>query len=151
MKLIAITKHFVKVDSKDFDFLSKFSWFYQTKGYVACSMTVNGKKKRILMHTLLMNTPKGFEVDHINGDGLDNRRRNLRIVTHAQNMKNHKVAKNSTTGHTGICYDKRTKSFMTFICNAGTQIYLGRHKKISDAVRVRKNKELEIFGEFARV
>ena len=91
MKYIKIsyknTCYEAKVDDSDYELLSKYRWNY-TNGYAQGK--VNGKL--IGMHRFIMRTPKGMVTDHINHDTLDNRRANLRICTHAQNMANRKVS-----------------------------------------------------------
>lgn len=95
------------VDDEDFEELSKIKWKVlktQTKFYALQS---GPRGIRLLMHRMLLKVPKGKVVDHINGDGLDNRRSNLRICTQSQNMQNSGLHKNSTSGFKGVCLDKR--------------------------------------------
>lgn len=90
----------VLMDSEDYDFLMQWNWSIRfdrrvnaaNNNYYAqrCYQDENGKTRTISMHRLLMNPPRGLVVDHINGNGLDNRRCNLRICTQSQNMMNSK-------------------------------------------------------------
>lgn len=94
------------VDAGDYEFLSQWNWFSLNDYYAARTKYIgmfNGKPKRITikMHQVLMNAPEGFEIDHINGDGLDNRRSNLRICTHQQNIWNRRAQKGSTSKYKG--------------------------------------------------
>lgn len=90
---IRLTKGAVAlVDEKDFEVLTRWRWCL-ANGRAARSVHLgrpNGKKKSktVLMHREIMNPPDGLEVDHKNRDPLDNRRENLRLVTHSQNMFN---------------------------------------------------------------
>lgn len=67
----------------------------------------DGKWRPIFLHRLIVNAAAGMEVDHINGDGLDNRRSNLRICTHAQNSRNSRsVNPNKTSKYKGVYKDR---------------------------------------------
>lgn len=80
-------------DKEDEAIVAAHHWFVSTKrncSYMICSLTSNARQHNIYLHNEIMKPPKGFEVDHINGNGLDNRRINLRIVTHAENCVNHR-------------------------------------------------------------
>lgn len=94
MKTIPLTQgQFALVDDADYEWLSRWKWcvlftdsvFYATRS--RCLSDAPGSKT-ILMHREVLNAPDGFETDHINGDGLDNRRENLRLATHALNQRN---------------------------------------------------------------
>lgn len=85
--------------------------------------------------------PKGSVVDHINGDGLDNRLRNLRVTTPQKNFQNCKKSKNNTSGHTGI-YKRRNK-WVALIGVDGRLVYLGIFANIEDAIACRAKAERE--------
>jgi hypothetical protein len=93
---------YIKVD-QDMEWLLEMSW-HDHKGYA-----VHGKLPRIKLHHLVVGYPilKGYEVDHINGDKLDNRRSNLRVVTHAENMK-HQRRPLGRSGIRGIVWDNES-------------------------------------------
>lgn len=76
------------IDDEDFEWLNQWKWSY-AGGYAQAYMG-GGRKNPIKMqlHRYIMCTPEGMSTDHINGDGLDNRKSNLRICTHKQNMYN---------------------------------------------------------------
>jgi hypothetical protein len=86
LKTIELTQGRVAlVDDEDFELLEQHSWYFNTgRGYVCSS--IGGKTTYI--HRLIMHPELGLHVDHINGDKLDNRRCNLRLCTHAENMRN---------------------------------------------------------------
>lgn len=75
----------ILLDKKDAWLLEKYKWYTSNRGY-ACSK--KGDKPVIILHRLIMNCPDSIQVDHINGDKLDNRRANLRLATRAQNQQN---------------------------------------------------------------
>lgn len=94
MKIIQLTQGKVAiVDDEDFNAVSCLKWTfkrnkgYHEKGYAACfHNTPGGKTVCILMHRFILNPPKKLMIDHINGDGLDNRRANLRVCTQQENQ-----------------------------------------------------------------
>lgn len=113
------------------------SWSTCTKSfYVYGSMPKeNGKQSTLLLHRWLMNAPKGLQVDHINHDTLDNRRSNLRIVTHAQNRQNLKGAQrdNKSSGIRGVSWHKRNKKWQAKIKLKGKQQHLGYFDDVYEA------------------
>lgn len=100
MKVIPLTQgKFAIVDNEDYYFLMQWKWTFDGSYAIRRQhlRTVKGKSvgKKIYMHRLLMETPAGLDTDHINRDRLDNRRRNLRVVSHAVNLQNSRRAKKS--------------------------------------------------------
>lgn len=130
------------VDDQDFERLNKVKWC-ATKGtntyyvmrhqYLGC---FNGKKKfkTEMIHRVIMNPTKDMMIDHINGDGLDNRKSNLRIVTHRQNLQNMTHA-NKSTKYTGVHWVKRESHWAARITINGKRKYLGSfHDPLSAAI-----------------
>jgi hypothetical protein len=101
------------------------------------------------MHRLLLSAPDGMEVDHKNGDGLDNRRSNLRLATHRQNMANRKTAKHSKLGVKGISFDKRRGRYFIALRKDG-QKYQTSAKTLELAVKIRDAVGKTLHGEFWR-
>jgi hypothetical protein len=92
-----------------------------------------------------------MEVDHINGNPLDNRKENLRICTHKQNGKNYSIPNNNTSGYKGVRWHKRDKIWEAFITVECKQRYLGRFKDIKDAVKCYNQNAIILYGEFAKL
>ncbi len=88
--------------------------------------------------------------DHINGDGLDNRRCNLRPATRSQNGINRDRQTNNTSGYKGIHWFGRTRKWMAYIGLNGKNVHLGYFSNLADAVAAREKAESELHGEFAR-
>ena len=88
--------------------------------------------------------PNG-EIDHINGDGLDNRLANLRVVSHADNNRNQKLHKTNSTGVAGVSWSKGAGKWMARISAHGKTKYLGVFEKFDDAVVARRAAETK-FG-----
>ena len=104
----------------------------------------------ILMHREILNTKRGISTDHINGNGLDNRKENLRVCTHQENTFNRHAQKNNKLGIKGVCWHKRAKKFCANINVKGKVIYLGIFNVLADADSAYRIAEEKYFGEFAR-
>lgn len=142
------------VDAEDFERLSKWKWFAQKVRftfYAARNIRqANGKWKTARMHRVLMQPSEDMEIDHRNGNGLDNRRANLRICTRQENQHNRKLNKNNASGHKGVYWNVQCKKWHPQIQIDGKRMHLGLYDNINEAVAVRKAKEVELFGEFVR-
>tara|TARA_B110000858_G_C17394385_1_gene289643 strand:+ start:97 stop:492 length:396 start_codon:yes stop_codon:yes gene_type:complete len=94
--------------------------------------------------------PKGFQIDHINGNRLDNRIENLRIATYAENQWNAKKRIDNKSGIKGISWHKASKSWRAQIKQNKILYHLGLFKSLEDAKDMIENKRAELHGEFAR-
>jgi len=150
MKEIPLTQGKVAiVDDEDFELLSQWKWHYSSAGYATRAIQANGKKRFILMHRLIMNTPVGMETDHINHNGLDNRKSNMRICTLAQNHLNILKNKRNTSGFKGVSWEENRNAWRACIELNGKGTKLGRFKSPQDAARAYDKAARELFGEFA--
>lgn len=106
----------------------------------------------IFLHRLVMNCfDVNYEVDHIDGDGKNNKKENLRICTTSQNQMNSRVREDNTSGHKNIHRSKSTGKWQVDIRIKKKKKYFGSFENIEDAV-IRRNEVLEKeFGEFKRV
>ena len=95
--------------------------------------------------------PADKEVDHIDGDGTNNHPLNLRIASRRQNACNKGLQSNNKSGHTGVTWCKRTQLWMAQIGHKGASLFLGRYKNIEDAVKIRRQKAIELHGEYAGI
>jgi hypothetical protein len=138
------------VDDEDYEALKRRRWHYMPpskaspggSGYAVCSY----RGSTLYMHQLLtLLPPRQLEVDHINGDGLDNRRENLRVVSHQKNLRNrHRVSTNNkTSGVDGVCFDRSAGSWRAYI-DRGGRIYLGRHATKEAAMKARQAAEARL-------
>lgn len=129
----------ILVDDEDYVELSQYKWHVCKYGtslfYAYRHLNLgNGKRTPILMHRQLLNVPEGMYCDHINGNGLDNRRINLRAVTNRQNMQNiHNLKK--TSKYPGVCWEKQSKKWSSSIRVNGKCKRLGRFVNEEDAYR----------------
>ena len=131
-------------DLDDLEEVKKYTWQVYTttnkKQYVRCSFL------RKSLHRFLLNPPKEYVVDHINGDTLNNTRANLRVCSHTQNMRNQKLRKNNTSGVKGV-YKIRDKYRATIRFNK-KDIHLGMFETIEEAKQVRLEAEKKYFKEY---
>lgn len=138
------------VDDEDYDFLSQFkcSVFEARKGsfYAIKTKPINGTR---YIHRILINAKPGYEVDHINGNGLDNRRCNLRIATPSQNRMNRGKQRNNTSGYKGVYWNKDCKKWLASITIVNKQKHLGLFTEIKDAARAYNKAAIDYFGEYA--
>ena len=92
MKEIPLTKGLVAIiDDEDFERVSRYKWLALPRkrtSYATRTSQVGGTKKTVYLHRFILNASNGLQVDHINGNGLDNRKSNLRLVTHSENLRN---------------------------------------------------------------
>lgn len=133
------------VDLEDFWKVKDYCWCKNKDGYLRGWIN----KKRVLLHRLIMNCPDNMVVDHINHDITDNRKNNLRILTHQQNMMNMKIHKNNTSGASGVKWNKLIGKWTADITINNERIYLGYFENFDDAVQVRKQAEEKYFGEYS--
>lgn len=144
MKEIQLTskkhKFLVKVDDEDFSTLSKFKWHYHkfptgsVGGYARRSFHSDGKVKHMLMHRQIINAQRGYHTDHINGDGLDNQKSNLRICNRSQNLSNRKMNKNNTSGIKGVAFNKKIKKWSAQIQSNNINHNIGFYDNSHDAM-----------------
>jgi len=142
---------FAIIDKADMEIVNKYHWFsYNAKCtfYANTHEIVNGKRSVLSMHCLLMGKPDGKMVDHIDGNGLNNRRSNLRYVTNGQNKMNSRPARNGKVGFKGV-FKVWTGKYTSQICVNGQQIHLGTFIDSVDAAKAYDKAAIEYHGEFA--
>ena len=157
MKTIPLTHGRVAlVDDKDYEFIIQWDWGILDQHSKVQYAITRGSGKRYLMHRIILESKDGEITDHINGDGLDNRRSNIRTCTQAQNSMNSvKRKKDATSHYKGVCYLPYKKSvkdaYVASIRVKGKNIRLGRFDVEEDAAREYDRMALKHFGEYARI
>ena len=136
----------LKINPEHKYLLDLANWRKDSKGYAFSK--INGK--HTLLHKVLLWCPKGYEVDHINGDVLDNRLENLRIVTRQQNACNRGILSNNKCGYKGVIRSKNRKRFVAQIYLQGKQYHIGTYDTAEEAHEAYKKKAIELHGEYAR-
>lgn len=131
-KIITLTKgKETVVDDSDFAILSTFKWTLVSdasgRSYAVRSKMINGKKVTLRMHRVLMGDPHGMQIDHVDGDSLNNQKSNLRVCTQSENLRNTKKHKDNTSGFKGVHYNPNRKKWEANIRFDYRLQYLGRY------------------------
>ena len=156
MKKIELTNGMAAmVDDEDFEELSKFRWSvsgdgkryaYYARRYVG---ERSGKLAYIAMHTEIMNPPSRMVVDHANGDGLDNRRGNLRVCSHGENMFNKRKYRSQQSSKC-VQFLPRSGKWTSRIQCSGVRKYIGFFKTEEEASAAYAKAAAKLFGGFAQ-
>jgi len=143
------------VDDEDYDLLSKMNWVAHKErnswyawGYEKVAIR---NYKRPKMHRVIMNAPDGVAVDHIDGNGLNNQKSNLRFCTNQENLRNSTKRKGCSSKFKGVSYHKQNDRWRATITIDKRQISLGCYGCEIDAALAYNRKAAELFGEFANL
>jgi|SRR6185312_12040017 len=155
MKYIQLTKGYKAiVDDEDFKFLNQWKWQYQHSGcgYAGRGQREKGEMKTILMHRLIMQAPKNKFVDHINRNGLDNRKSNLRLCKpYGGNNWNRSKSKNCSSKYRGISWNETKKGWMVAIMKNRRSYNIGFFKEEHHAAMAYDIAAKDLHGEFANL
>lgn len=126
------------VDAKDFDFLNRYKWQLNKnphkKAYVDRRISEGKKRWRIFLHHAVIGYPlHGLQIDHIDGNGLNNTRENLRIVTPRENCANNKTKINKTSKYIGVYWYRKFKKWSADIWVNHKKEFLGYYDNEIDA------------------
>jgi hypothetical protein len=133
MKYIKLSSgHRVKVDDHDFPELSKHKWQGNTIGGDRDYRHVRARRHlpgdgSIYMHNQILGKKKGFVVDHINRNGLDNRRQNLRFISQKENMQNRTKGRGHSSKYKGVSWDECAGKWKAYIRIQGKLKAIGRY------------------------
>jgi len=140
------------VDANDFIRVSQYSWYLHKGGYAARKLKLNKVSKTIFLHHFVTETDYKYIVDHINGNRLDNRKQNLRIVTAQQNAFNRSVNRyKNSSQYKGVFWSKEKKLWLSLIKIKGKSNHLGYFNTEIDAAIAYNENAKTLFGEYARL
>jgi len=153
-KEIQLTQGYVTlVDDEDYEWLTQWKWrALKSRNDWYAVRTITrwlGKREAIYMHRAIMDAPDKMDIDHRDGNGLNNQRDNLRVCTTAQNAMNQSKHADNTSGFKGVCWDKQNGKWKARIQVNGTNQHLGHFPTAEDAARAYDAASIEYHGEFA--
>ncbi len=142
------------VDDEDYESIAQFKWcasHEHDRWYAVRGSGGRANHRIIKMHRAIMNPAAGMDVDHIDGDGLNNQRANLRICSHSENMQNAVPHRDNHSGYKGVHFDNIKNRWQASIKINGRQTALGRFNTPEEAARAYDAAAREHFGKFARL
>lgn len=138
------------VSDADYAWLSRWKWMVVGAGYAGRFEGPKASRRLVYMHRAILNAQSGEQVDHLNGDRLDNRRDNLRLVSNTQNQQNKKKPSHNVSGYKGVCWHKGIGKWHARITVNGQRIHLGYFREVQTAARLYDAAARFFFGEYAR-
>jgi hypothetical protein len=140
------------IDDDDLALVLEHKWCINQKEQGKRTSYVRRTTDSLKLHQLIMGeVPEGMVIDHVNGDGLDNRRANLRFCTHAQNRQNQSKRIDGASPFKGVGWVEDRKKWRAFIKVEGRQKTLGYFDREEEAALAYDSEAREIFGDFARL
>ncbi len=148
------------IDAADVPLLGGVNWYAWASNradgsvravYAVRAIQVGNAQRLIHLHRVIMETPEGLEVDHIDGNGLNNQRSNLRNATRSQNLRNQGAKSTNTSGRKGVSLDRQTGKWRARIWLEGKNRNLGSFNCPTAAALAYARASRELHGEFGRV
>jgi hypothetical protein len=140
------------IDDEDYEKFAHLKWQaskHRYTWYVKYRYQHNKEITHISLHRVIMNAPKGIEVDHVDGNGLDNRKKNLRLATHIENHHNQKPQQSCSSQYKGVSLDKHSNKWTARISNNGISHFLGRFQLEEEAALAYNEAAMKYHQEFA--
>lgn len=159
MAYVPLTKGYEAIiDAEDAKLIGAENWCVTGPGvqigggciYAMRRAKCDGVMTTIKMHRLIINAPDGFQIDHIDGNGLNNRKENLRVVTPAQNLKNRRLSRHNTSGFKGVSWSKSRQKWMANIFSDGRAYHLGEYDSPEEAHKAYVEGSKRYHGDYGR-
>jgi hypothetical protein len=151
MAVLFVKGYKILIDDEHLQRFSLIRWSVGvTSNKIYFSFTKTPTRVAEYMHRIVANPPNGMLVDHINGNTLDNRKMNLRVCTHQQNIMNSAKRKDNSSGYKGVHRDCRSKRWIARVTFNQKKIHIGLYDTPMEAHEAYCQKASELFGEFYR-
>ena len=155
MKIIPLTQGKITlVDDEDYERLKPYPWFairQRHHWYAVYATGPSDARVHHRMHTIIITPPPGLEVDHRDGDGLNNRRYNLRVASSKQNGRNRRKIKTGTSKFKGVNWKADAGKWVARIMVDKKHTFLGYFVLEEDAARAYDAAAVRLHGEFGRL
>jgi hypothetical protein len=149
------TDSYAIIDDCDLNIATEYDWHLSPNGYAIRRERYGPggtKKKVIYLHKEIFGpVPDGSEIDHANGNKLDDRRSNMRIATRSQNCGNQRLRRGCSSRFKGVAWVKNYKRWWAYINKDGRRHNLGYYDDEVEAAKAYNKAALELFGPFARL
>ena len=157
-------KHTIIIDTEDWDKVKEHTWCIKGNAHTSYPYAITGidhpdgglkktgfkRRTNLRLHHLIVGKPpRGTMIDHIEHNGLDNRKENLRFVTNQQNQQNSRSSKNSSSKYKGVSWSKARKIWYASIMHERKSIAIGRFTCEHEAALAYNKKAVELWGENA--
>jgi HNH endonuclease len=141
------------IDKEDAELISNYKWYANKRGGTFYALTnvrkPDGKRTILSMHRLLLSNPIGIWIDHRDGNGLNNCRSNLRLVTGSQNQANSRLRVDNKSGFKGVCWNRQVGKWQVYITVKGNRIHLGLFDDKEKAGSIYDKAAEKYFGKYA--
>lgn len=152
MRLIPLTQGKVaKVDDEDYDYLNQWKWYAHKCGKRYYATRKERKDILLRMHRVLLNMPQAMQIDHIDGDSLNNQKLNLRVCTQAENLRNKENTRGGTSIFKGVSMAGRHKKWRSQIKLNSKTLHLGYFNSESEAAKIYDIAAKKYHGDFAKL
>jgi len=142
------------VDDEDYLIACQYRW-YAVKGkytwYATTRQKNNGEMKTLYLHRIIMRAKEGIEVDHIDGDGLNCIRENMRLCTALDNNRNRRIQRGNKSGYKGVRWDSRLEKWRSEISVKNKVTHLGVFIQKKDAGLAYNEAAKLYYGDFAKL
>lgn len=139
------------IDVVDIERVAKHSWCLDRAGNRLDYAMTRINNRSVRLHRYISSPPDGLHVDHVNGNGLDNRRENLRLCSHRENLRNQRPQEGTVSGFKGVTVNKGSRRWRAKIVIDDREVLIGTFNDAESAARAYDAAALEMHGEFAHL